>query len=70
MEGINALIKNNSSMEKMLTPEDVMRNLHIKDRRTFNKLITEKKLPHIKVGRTYAIPLTDYNRWIKNNTIG
>ena len=70
MAGINATIKNYNSDEDltMLTKQDVMDLLHIKDPRRFSDLINKQHLPHIKIGSQYLIPLQEYKKWIKNMT--
>lgn len=68
MAGINELLYNNTTEqpEPMLTKEDVKEHLHIKDDRSFYKLINEQQLPYIKIGRKYLVPLKKYNQWLKN----
>lgn len=69
MTGINELLYGKPN-KIMLTQKDVMNNLHIKDRRTFIKLISEDNLPYIKVGKKYVVPLDKFNQWIEDKTIG
>ena len=70
MVGINRFLYGDNKIDPMLTMEEVMENLHIKDKRTFLKLIKQQDLPHIKIGQSYVIPLSKYNQWIKSNTVG
>ena len=72
MAGINQLLYGggDNKIDPMLTMEEVMENLHIKDKRTFLKLIKQQDLPHIKIGQNYVVPLSRYNQWIKSNTVG
>lgn len=71
MAGINKLLYGEKIEEpdKMLTKEEVMDILHIKNIRSFMRLIEEERLPYIKVGKKYLIPLSEYNEWVKKNTI-
>lgn len=71
MAGINKLLYGEKVEEpdKMLTKEEVMDILHIKNIRSFMRLIEEERLPYIKVGKKYLIPLSEYNEWVKKNTI-
>lgn len=68
IEGINKLLYNNNEPLKTLTQKEVMDNLHIKDSRTFNKLL-DKGLPYIKIGRKILIPYDKYKRWINSQII-
>ena len=67
MAGINATLY--GQPEKFLTRKEVMDNLHIKNIRSFVKLIEEKDLPYMKVGKKYLVPLSQYNNWLRNNII-
>lgn len=60
-------IKTNN-LETMLTVEDVMENLHIESKTTAYKLFKLESFPSIKIGRKYIVPLSAYNKWIKNVT--
>lgn len=70
MSGINKLLnayKNTSAsseIPKLLTREEVMDNMHIKDVRIFNQLINDG-LPHFKAGRKVLIPLDKYIQWLE-----
>ena len=69
IEGINKLLyENKNEPLKLLTKEEVMENLHIKNIRTFNKLINDG-LPHIKIGRKILIPNEKYKKWINSRVI-
>lgn len=58
----------NNILPKLLTKADVMEQLHIKNNRTFNKIIEEGKIPYIKIlDRKYLFPEDDFNEWIKDN---
>lgn len=65
MDGINKVLYNKQELATMLTKEEVMNNLHIKDYRSFMKLIEKEHLPHIKIGKQYLIPEDEYKKWIK-----
>lgn len=69
MEGINKLLYKKDVPTIVYTVEQVMEQLNIKDRRTFNKLL-KKGLPHINVGRSCVIPIEAFGRWIERNTVG
>ena len=66
MAGINKLLygEKTEEVDKMLTKEEVMDILHIKNVRSFMRLIEEERLPYIKVGKKYLIPLSEYNEWV------
>ena len=66
MAGINKTLYDNR-IQMMLTKQDIMDNLHIKDEKLYYRLLKEG-LPHIKVGRSYVTPLDAYNKWIEKNT--
>lgn len=71
MAGINKTLYNNEDdLEYLLTKKEAMNSLHIKDSRTFMKLVAEKRIPYLTVGKEYLFPLKKFNQWIKNNTIG
>lgn len=55
-------------VEIMLTVEDVMNNLHISSKTTAYKLFALDSFPSIKIGRKYVVPVSAYNKWIKNAT--
>lgn len=57
-----------NNLETMLTVEDVMENLHIESKTTAYKLFKLESFPSIKIGRKYIVPLSAYNKWIKNVT--
>lgn len=71
MAGINKLLYNkeneNQELDKLLTKEEVMEHLHINNYKTFVDLISKQKLPYIKVGKQYLIPLSEYKKWLKKN---
>lgn len=56
--------------ENLMTKEEVMGILHIKDRHTLTKIIKEMNLPYIKIGKDYMFPVTKFNQWITKNTVG
>lgn len=69
MSGINNLLYNKEDkkhIDRMLTSKEVMEHLHIKDRRTYNKLLNDG-LPYLKVGKECLTPISEYEKWIKNN---
>ena len=69
MAGINKLLYGNSNEpQKTLTQQEVMELLHIKNVRTFNKLLDDG-LPHVKIGRKILIPVKKYNEWLDTQTI-
>ena len=45
-----------------------MENLHIESKTTAYKLFKLESFPSIKIGRKYIVPLSAYNKWIKNVT--
>lgn len=68
---INQLIYTEEDLEEtqisaMLTKDDIMDNLHIKDVRTYTKLIDEEGLPYIKIGKQLLTPVKCYNNWINS----
>ena len=66
MAGINATIKdNNSYLEPLLTKQEIMNHLHIKDDHTFYKLV-KQGLPIKKIANKIMVPLNQYNKWLKN----
>ena len=67
MEGINKLLynKQDNELDKMLTKEEVMDHLHLKDYRSFNKLL-KQGLPHIQILNRILVPQKEYEKWIKN----
>ena len=46
-----------------------MECLHIKNYRTFAKLIKEDNLPHTKIGKSVYVPVDGFNEWVRKNTI-
>lgn len=69
MEGINKLLKEyNKGVDIMLTQKEVMDKLHIKNTRTFHKLLGQG-LPYIKIGRSYLVPQSKFIKWIDTHTI-
>ena len=68
MDGINKLLYNNknNNLERLLTKEEIMEHLHIKNYRTFMELISNKNLPYHKIGKKYLIPLDEFKKWEKN----
>ena len=68
MDGINKLLYNNkdNNLERLLTKEEIMEHLHIKNYRTFMELISNKNLPYLKIGKKYLIPLDEFKKWEKN----
>lgn len=69
MAGINKLLYEKPITEppKLLTREEIMDNMHIKDNRTFNQLIHDG-MPHIKIGRKILVPLDKYTEWIHRHS--
>ena len=65
MSGINKTLYNNRPV--LLTSKEVMDSLHIKDFRTFKKIVQEKNLPCIIVDNKYLVDLEDYNKWLNMN---
>ena len=67
MNGINKLLYETSDelLEPMLTKEDIKENLHLKNDGAFFKLLHEKDLKHIKIGKQYLVPVSEYKKWIK-----
>lgn len=55
-------------IETMLTVEDIMDNLHIDSKTTAYKLLALDTFPSIKIGKKYVVPLSAYNKWVKNAT--
>lgn len=53
-------------MDRMLTIEEVMDNLHITSKTTMSKLLKASRFPYIKIGKQYLIPETEYTKWLKN----
>ena len=51
-----------------MSPTEAMKNLGIKDRRTLNKLF-KQGLPRIKIGKTYMIPIKEFNTWFDKHII-
>ena len=51
-----------------ISPAEAMKHLGIKDRRTLNKLFRQG-LPRIKIGKTYMIPLKEFNTWFDRHII-
>lgn len=69
MAGINNTLYNKQTdPEKTITPTEAMKCLNIKDRRTLNKLF-EQGLPRIKIGKTYMIPVKEFNIWFDRHII-
>lgn len=68
MAGINATLRNYKSDEEMtmLTKEDIMGLLHMKNEKTFYDLIYKKNLPCKKLGGRYMISISDYKKWLRN----
>jgi excisionase family DNA binding protein len=67
MSGINSTLYKE---EKLLTKEEVMDFLHIKNPRTFMKLINEQGLPYVKIGRKYCVLSSKLYKWLQeNNTV-
>lgn len=68
MDGTNKLLYNNknNNLERLLTKEEIMEHLHIKNYRTFMELISNKNLPYLKIGKKYLIPLDEFKKWEKN----
>ena len=54
-----------SSIDTMLTIEDIMKNLHIKSKTTAYKLLKLDTFPSIKIGKNYLVPESEYNKWVK-----
>ena len=53
-------------LTEIITIKDIMNHLHI-SKNTAYKLIKLNTFPKIKIGRTYAIPLNEYKKWIAKN---
>lgn len=68
--GINKVLYNKKNKEppKLMTKQDVMNHLQIKDDRTFYNLINKYKMPNIKIGKKIFIPEEKYYDWIMNMT--
>lgn len=66
MAGINKTLDNyyNNKLEPLLTKQEVMEHLHIKDEHTFYKLINNEGLPNKKIGNKILIPLNQYQKWL------
>lgn len=58
--------KNDSELDEMLTPEDIMNHLKLGKNRTY-QLIHLSSFPKIKIGNTYRIPKIKYIKWVENN---
>lgn len=59
----------NSALDEMLTPEDVMRHLKLGRNKTY-QLIHLSNFPKIRIGNTYRIPKGRYMKWINENIRG
>lgn len=70
MGGINKVLydKKNKELPKLMTKQDVMNHLQIKDDHTFYNLINKYKMPRIKIGNKIFIPEEKYYDWIMNMT--
>lgn len=58
--------KNDTELDEMLTPEDIMNHLKLGKNRTY-QLIHLSSFPKIKIGNTYRIPKIKYIKWIESN---
>lgn len=58
--------KNDTGLDEMLTPEDIMNHLKLGKNRTY-QLIHLSSFPKIKIGNTYRIPKIKYIKWIESN---
>jgi hypothetical protein len=68
MAGINSTLYGKA--ESLLTREEMMDKLHIKDRHTFTKVVKEMEIPYIKIGKEYMFPVSKFNQWVAKNTVG
>ena len=69
MNGISkTLYRSKEEPEIIMTAQQVMDSLHIKDRRTLNKLF-HNGLPYIKIGKECVVSVKAFNKWIEDNTI-
>lgn len=69
MKGVNALLySERNEPSAMMTAQDVMDALHIKDRRTLSKLF-KNGLPYIRIGKEYLVSVKAYNKWLDDNTV-
>ena len=70
MAGINkTLYEKPNTLQPMLTAEEVMDYLHIKDLRTLKKLMDDEQLPYLKINKSYLIPLDKLNKWIDSRMV-
>lgn len=53
-------------MEKMLTVKDIQEHLHIGHNKAY-ALIRLKGFPKVKLGGTYVIPESKYEKWIEDH---
>jgi excisionase family DNA binding protein len=61
-------IKGLSSMEKLLNKEEVMAMLGIA-RSTLYCWISQRKIPHVKVGRLLRFKETDIHQWLNDRIV-
>lgn len=70
MAGINATIQeyynkeDKNHLDPLLTKQEVMEYLHIKDDHTFYRLINKEGLPKKKIGNRILIPLSQFKKWL------
>ena len=53
----------------MLSKDEIMKIFHLKDSRSYNKLIDEEKMPYFKLGRNTFTPKKNFEKWIENKMI-
>jgi len=72
MEGINKFLyknKDNTSLPLMLTTDEIMNYLRIKDIRTLKKIIKNEQLPYLKINNALLFPSDKIREWIDGRTI-
>lgn len=70
-KGINAILYSPkpNNYPVLLSTEDIMNYLYIKDIRTLKKIIANEQLPYVMINNNMLFPLDKLNKWINNKTI-
>lgn len=50
-------------LSELLTPKDIMKHLHISNKKMYDLLKT-RGFPTFRIGRSYYIPKKEYEEWI------
>ena len=70
MSGINSTLYNKKDTMtepiNLLSQQDIMNRLQIKDVRTFINFIDKEKFPYFKIGRKIYSTVEQYNKWINS----